>query len=162
VSTLFATWLVTGIGDAALRRRWRVLGSDGLVRETLRLCCTHPERVSVATRHQMETVAAHVYAEPAARAAYLEAVRSLLPLLGSMTRFGRLVEAVGVPTTVIHGADDRLVPLAAAEALAAHRSDWPLVVLPGVGHVPMLEAPELVAAEMLGWSASCSAVRAHG
>lgn len=62
---------------------------------------------------------------------------------------------------MIHGADDRLVPLAAAEAVTAHRPDWPLVVLPGVGHVPTLEDPGLVAAEMLGWSARALGVRAH-
>lgn len=103
-----------------------------------------------------------MHADPAACAAYLEAARSLLPLLGSVTRFGRLVDAVATPAMVIHGSDGRLVPVAAAEAVAARRPDWPLVTLPGVGHVPMLQDPASVANAMLGWAANSSVERAHG
>lgn len=55
---------------------------------------------------------------------------------------------VPVPTLVIHGSHDRLVnPAAAARAARTFRS-CRVVVLPRIGHVAMMERPDLVAAEM--------------
>lgn len=48
---------------------------------------------------------------------------------------------IGVPTLVVHGADDALSPLAHAHALADGIPDARLVVLPDVGHSPNVEAP---------------------
>jgi pimeloyl-ACP methyl ester carboxylesterase len=48
---------------------------------------------------------------------------------------------VDVPTLVIQGAADRLVPLASIEALVRDRPDWTVHVLAGIGHVPHVEAP---------------------
>ncbi|MFD5085868.1 alpha/beta fold hydrolase [Kitasatospora sp. NPDC058406] len=47
-----------------------------------------------------------------------------------------------VPTTVVAGAEDGLVPLAEAELMARARPDAELTVLPGVGHLSAIEAPE--------------------
>jgi pimeloyl-ACP methyl ester carboxylesterase len=53
----------------------------------------------------------------------------LLPLLG------------GLPTLVVAGEEDRLIPAAAARTMAEMIPGSRLVVLPGVGHLPPLEAP---------------------
>lgn len=60
----------------------------------------------------------------------------------------RLAE-VQAPTLVIHGALDPGVPPEHAEVLAAGIPGARLVVLPGAGHVVMVEQPDQVAAEML-------------
>ena len=54
-----------------------------------------------------------------------------------------------IPTLVIHGADDQMIPVAEAEAMAAALPEAELVVIPGAGHLPNLEQP----------GAFCDAVR---
>jgi pimeloyl-ACP methyl ester carboxylesterase len=53
---------------------------------------------------------------------------------------------------VIHGSLDRLIPVAAARELVRRRPDWTLEVLEGVGHVPMMEAPDLFMSALNAWS----------
>jgi pimeloyl-ACP methyl ester carboxylesterase len=60
---------------------------------------------------------------------------------------GRLWRAT-VPSLVVWGERDRLVPLAHAHAYAEGLPDARLVVLPDVGHYPYLEAPEVFACEV--------------
>ena len=49
---------------------------------------------------------------------------------------------IQVPTLVIHGADDQIVPLDEARAVAAAFREARLEVIPGAGHLPNLERPE--------------------
>jgi pimeloyl-ACP methyl ester carboxylesterase len=53
---------------------------------------------------------------------------------------------------VIHGSLDRLIPVAAARELVRRRPGWDLEILAGVGHVPMLEAPDLFMQTLRAWS----------
>lgn len=55
---------------------------------------------------------------------------------------GVAVELISVPALVIHGDEDRVVPVANGRLLAERMPAAELVVLAGRGHVPMLEAPE--------------------
>jgi pimeloyl-ACP methyl ester carboxylesterase len=54
--------------------------------------------------------------------------------------------AVAAPTLLVWGERDRLVPVAAGRVWEALLPRARLVVLPGVGHVPMVEAPEALVA----------------
>ena len=56
--------------------------------------------------------------------------------------FSQSLRAMTVPTLVIWGADDRIAPLRTGQALASAIPQARLVVLEGIGHAPMLEAPE--------------------
>lgn len=49
-----------------------------------------------------------------------------------------------VPVTILHGADDRVVPLEVSEAYVARHPSTALIVLPGAGHFPGIDprAPE--------------------
>lgn len=58
----------------------------------------------------------------------------------------------GVPTLVVHGAEDKLMPVALAEELA-DLTAGSLTVLPGVGHLPPIEAPEAFLAAVRPWLA---------
>jgi 3-oxoadipate enol-lactonase len=51
--------------------------------------------------------------------------------------------ALRVPTLVVAGGDDRLTPPALAEALAKAIPGAVLEVVPGAGHLPYLESPEI-------------------
>ena len=54
---------------------------------------------------------------------------------------------------VVHGELDRLIPLAAARDLVRRIPHWRLEVLDGVGHVPMLETPDLFMRVVGDWMA---------
>lgn len=55
---------------------------------------------------------------------------------------------ITVPTLVLHGDSDQRCPLSVGRELAAAIPGAELVVLPGVGHMCDLEAPDLVNAEL--------------
>jgi pimeloyl-ACP methyl ester carboxylesterase len=67
-------------------------------------------------------------------------------------RFWSRAAKVQAPTLVIHGSLDRLIPVAAAQELARRRPDWTLEILQGVGHVPMMETPDLFMSALNAWS----------
>ena len=80
-------------------------------------------------------------------------IKSGRALVGEYTRTGpftlwRDAARVTAPTLVIHGSHDRLVsPAMSGKAARAFRYGR-VVVLPRIGHVAMMERPDLVAAEM--------------
>lgn len=49
---------------------------------------------------------------------------------------------IDVPTLIIHGADDQLIPLAEAQAMHKAIADSQLVVISHAGHLPNLEQPD--------------------
>jgi pimeloyl-ACP methyl ester carboxylesterase len=142
VLLVMGLYSVPWAGEWYLRNRAQRLGPEGLVRETLRLCCVDPSRVPP------EVVAAHV--ELARRrqqldwapAAFIDAARSITRLLLRPARVVAAIERIRVPTLLVHGDQDRLVSLAAATATLRRRPDWGLEVFDGVGHTPQLEVPE--------------------
>ncbi len=83
-------------------------------------------------------------AEPEAAARMLEAhyERKVAPALPQ----------VSVPTLVIHGELDAIVPVAAAQSVAAAVPDAELVVLPGAGHVPTITRPQEVVDVIDRWA----------
>lgn len=58
------------------------------------------------------------------------------------------------PVLVLVGARDRLTPPRQSAALVAGRDDARLVVVPGIGHMVALEAPEVVAARLDAFAAT--------
>jgi pimeloyl-ACP methyl ester carboxylesterase len=137
--------LVTGY-----RRRW---APEVLVSRLLWLCCADSSRVSEPV------VAAHVETARL-RSSFADAdrdlsaaVRSILITASYVTgrHYRQAVRTVSCPVLLLHGAADRLVPVAAARAAARSCPAWTLEVLPGIGHVPQLEAPDDCARIIGGW-----------
>ncbi len=56
-----------------------------------------------------------------------------------------------IPVLVIHGAEDQMIPVAAAESMTAALPQAELVVIPGAGHLPNLEQPEIFNNAVLGF-----------
>lgn len=70
--------------------------------------------------------------------------RQMQAVIADGSRVARL-RAIAVPTLVIHGADDPLVPLAAGQSTAASIPGSQLVVIQGMGHnIPGALVPEFV------------------
>jgi pimeloyl-ACP methyl ester carboxylesterase len=151
VSLAFTAYMTPGVGEAFLRRRRRVLGAEGLVRETFQLCCVDPSRVP------QDVIDAHVAMVrerermPWADRAVLTAARSLVPLVLRRRRYMELLRRVRVPTLLVQGMEDRLVQVAAAVLVARSRPDWTFRPLRGIGHVPHLEAPQETVRAIWEW-----------
>jgi pimeloyl-ACP methyl ester carboxylesterase len=59
--------------------------------------------------------------------------------------------AITVPTLLIWGEEDPLVPLSSGQWFDEHIPDSVLIAYPAIGHIPMEEAPDRSAADMRAW-----------
>jgi pimeloyl-ACP methyl ester carboxylesterase len=148
----FAVVLPPIAGEAVLGwggRRW---GAERIVAGVLQACCADPSRVPDDLLRALVEQAAGRLTEPRSHRALAQASRSLIWALGrrGLLPTYRLVRA---PVLVVHGDRDRLVPVAFSLALG-RRLDWPVEVLAGVGHVPMMEVPDEFLSVTLDWLAS--------
>ena len=81
-------------------------------------------------------------ADPKTRTAFLRTLRSVVDYRGqAVSAFNKMHFTAGLPTLLIWGAQDRLIP--AAHGRDAHEAlpGSTLVTLEGVGHFPQVEAP---------------------
>jgi pimeloyl-ACP methyl ester carboxylesterase len=69
------------------------------------------------------------------------------------------VSQIQVPTLVIGGADDQATPPMRSERLAGAIPGAKLRVLPGLGHLSALEAPDIIAAEIGGFLSGIGAAK---
>ena len=134
---------VPGLAENLLDRRLRSVTPEQLVREVFNLVCADASRLSP------EVVEAHIQLtrerEPLGAQngrAFLQASRSL-GLRMADPRFWAHARQVKAPVLVVHGELDRLIPISAAREVVRRIPGWQLEVLDGVGHVPMLETPDL-------------------
>jgi pimeloyl-ACP methyl ester carboxylesterase len=124
---------------------------EDTVRTAMQLSCYNLDRIAP------EVVDAHVLLQIERREmawanrALVEAARSLMETNSLDERHYGAIRAVTAPTLLIHGEHDRLIPLAAALAVAGMRPDWDVKILDGVGHAPQLEDPSRVAREITRW-----------
>jgi pimeloyl-ACP methyl ester carboxylesterase len=142
---------IPGLARTLVDRRTRMLGPEQLVRRTLELVCADPDRVprDVVEAHIRLTREREHLGRQNARA-FVQATRSIGFRMAD-PRFWTRVAAVTAPTLVIHGSLDRLIPIRAARELKRRRPDWRLEVLDGVGHVPMMESPDLFMDALRAW-----------
>lgn len=62
-----------------------------------------------------------------------------------------LLPQITLPTLLLHGDADRIVPLASSQWLASQLAQGQLHTLPGAGHAPMITFPQAVAAAIEGF-----------
>ncbi|RBY96484.1 alpha/beta hydrolase [Blastococcus sp. TF02-8] len=142
--------LVPGVPTLAERRLAGVRPEDS-VRAMVQTCFGDPanvpaERIEQAVR-EMHERATQPWADRAL-------ARSMRGLITSYLRVGRAnawraARSLRMPCLVVWGSRDRLVDPGLAPRLAATLRDAGLLVLDGVGHVAMLEAPEPTARAVL-------------
>jgi pimeloyl-ACP methyl ester carboxylesterase len=143
--------LLPGVPSLAERRLAGVTPEQS-VRAMVTMCfgdpaAVPPERIEQAVQEMRER-AEQPWADRAL-------TRSMRGLIASYLRVGganawRTARSLRLPTLVIWGDRDKLVDPALAPRLAATVPDARLLLLEGVGHVAMLEAPEPPARAVLG------------
>jgi pimeloyl-ACP methyl ester carboxylesterase len=151
IAGLFASFMVPGLGRHMLAARWHRIGARGRVEEMLRVCCVNPSGINPDVIEALVEEAALVEATPGSVDAYLASVRSSIGYMSRRKRMYDLLGRVTAPTMLVHGREDRLIPLAYATAVTRRRRDWRLLVLPDAGHIPQLETPDLFAEKVSRW-----------
>lgn len=138
----FAVYRTPWVGERVVAARFRHLDPEKVVRWGFRVTASDPSAIPP------EVIRAHVdlvrerQHDATAAPAFLEAARSILWLGARPSLATRVIEAIEAPVLVIHGSRDRLVPLAYALSVLERRPTWDHAILPGLGHVPQLEAPD--------------------
>ena len=127
-------------GPRLVRYRMKQLGPAGTVDATLRIVCVHPSRVDATLRKNMIELTAYRSAGNDSARAYHDAILSLVRY--TTRRMPGDLRTLRAPTLIVHGRDDRLVPLSLARATSKRRKDFVLEIFDDCGHVPMIEQPE--------------------
>jgi pimeloyl-ACP methyl ester carboxylesterase len=143
--------LVPGVPSLAARRMGAVTPEES-VRAMVRMCFGEPSRVPPERLEQAVQEMRERAEQPWADRALVGSMRGLLTsyLKVGAANAWRAARSLSVPTLVIWGARDRVVDPALAPRLAAVVPDSRLLVIDGVGHVAMLEAPGTTARAVLG------------
>lgn len=141
VASLFALYSAGRVGEWFADMRSRRLGPERLVRETLRVAAADPSSIEPVLVEAMIEQARQRRKFDYATKAFLAAARSIFRAQVTPGRYRALVRSVTRPALVMHGARDRLVPVATAREAAAGHSNWNLTLFDDLGHIPQMEAP---------------------
>jgi pimeloyl-ACP methyl ester carboxylesterase len=143
--------LVRGIGEVAMRARFSRITAEQSVREALKLCSPHPDRIPKELVQQHIDEYGDRHGTQDSVRAFLQTGRSLFWHNARRRAFAARCRAVRAPVLVVQGEKDRLVPMSSIEAMLAIRRDWQLHVIPDVGHIPMMEVPDEFVRVVEGW-----------
>ncbi len=149
VAASFALYAIPMVGERYLRVRRLRQTPLARVRDLLRLCGVDPDALPAEVIDRSVTLMEERKDVEGMDKAFLAAARSLLRLLADPRRYRAAMAEVSAPVLMMQGDLDRLVPVTAARDVAARNPGWRYVELAGVGHVPQLQVPERVAAEVL-------------
>lgn len=145
------TLLGAPIRRAIRARRGRSLSVAGEVAAVLRLCIAQWDRLDedVFEAHVDLATAQKGFAE--LNDSFKIAGRTMIAALARRSVVRRRLAAIDVPVLLIQGDRDRLVHVSSARWAARMNPEWEYVEMAGVGHVPMLEAPDETASAVIDW-----------
>jgi len=132
-----------GVGEALYAGFMKLRSADWQVADGLRRNVADATRVSAETLRLMHEEAEQRRHDPGLRAPVLSAQRNLLWMLSARRAdVERVAASLRVPTLLVWGSEDVLVPLAVGEHWVGRIPGAELVVLEGAGHNPQIEIPD--------------------
>ena len=147
----FAPFVVPGVGSTALRAVWSRLDVDALLDEALGLTVVSVDRLSPAMLAVMRENLELGKRSPWRVESLAYAIESLVAALLGGRELTEGVHVLGRETLVVWGDADALVGRPVIDHLAGQRPDWDYAVMPGIGHVPMMEAPTAYVDVVRAW-----------
>ena len=153
VGSQFLLYALPGLGELYVRTVMARTPPQLAVQRVVELCFADPSRADPAMLTASIALATERYSHRtrATDQAFLAASRSLMRVVGLRRRYWEMMAWVRVPVLLIGGEADRLVPVAAMRQAAARNPHWETVILPGVGHTPQLEVPDVVTGTLRDW-----------
>ncbi len=155
-AAMFALYATPEIGRMMMMDQRSYRDPELVVAELFSLTCADVSRVPADIVALHVEVARERVAFPDADRDFAAAARSVVATAGygSGEAYRQGIRSITCPVLLLHGASDRLVPVAASRAAARANPAWSLAVLSGVGHVPQLEAPRDSARLITEWLGS--------
>jgi pimeloyl-ACP methyl ester carboxylesterase len=141
---------IPGVGEWVLARRYARVPTRQRVSEVLARCCFDAQRVPSEMLERLIELEETLTGQSDHAACQLAAARSIVRGLAWTPTYWRRMSAIDQPVLLLHGTHDRLVPIASARQAAKRLPHWTYVELE-TGHIPQMEAPQLVADEMVKW-----------
>lgn len=139
------------LGLAIARGSWGGPIPERYIESALSMIVADPQSISDDALQAHVELAKKRMRMPWLSRTFGEAGRSTVAALLSRRSYADMARAVEAPVMLIHGRRDRVVHVSAAKWLAKIRPDWRVELLNGVGHVPQLEVPDLVAELIADW-----------
>ena len=161
VAVVFGLYAVPAVGRSVVSRRRSSHSAEQQTLALLRLCCADSSRIpqDVVERHIALARERDEYSDVDTE--LIVAARSLMWVLARRKVHAAMLRRIAVPVLLLHGDQDRLVPVASARAAAAANPTWRFEVARGVGHVPQLEVPEWTLDQILDWLETDGAAAAY-
>jgi pimeloyl-ACP methyl ester carboxylesterase len=147
----FTIYCVPGAGRAFSRLRVRGFTPERMVDMSFRFLTVDPDSIDARTRAEHARMAELRQRDPESVDAFLQAARSLVAAAARKRSVARDLDGVSTPTLLMHGARDRAVPHAWAEAAVRGRPSWELHTFPDAGHLVMMEDPDGFVSTMWEW-----------
>ncbi|MEX2274851.1 MAG: alpha/beta hydrolase [Actinomycetota bacterium] len=142
VAGTFLAYRAPGTGPWMMRQRFGRLTTEELVRLGFRMTTNDPSRIPPDVV-QAQIDAARVHRDdPGAPQAFLQAARSIMQLYDRRKRFRALLDRITCPVLVVHGRDDRFVPVSVAARAWRDHPSWQMRIMTDCGHAPQLEWPD--------------------
>jgi pimeloyl-ACP methyl ester carboxylesterase len=149
----FAPFVVPGVGSTVLRTFWSRADIDLLMQEALALTVADADRLSPAMLGIMRENLQLGKRSPWRIESLAYAIESLVAALLGGRELTEGVHAMGADTLLVWGDADALVGRPVIDHVLGQRPDWVSAVLPGVGHMPMVEVPDRYVAVVEAWLA---------
>ena len=157
-ATKYLPLMVPFVGGQVIGVRARFRGPERVVDASLGLSLSDPVRLDPDLRRRLIELSAVRLRWPEAPVAYADAARTLfLHLARGLDADLAALAANRVPALVVHGALDRLVPLAAAQDVSRRHPHLTLEVLDDTGHAPQMETPQELVDATARWLATLPA-----
>ncbi|PRY40698.1 pimeloyl-ACP methyl ester carboxylesterase [Umezawaea tangerina] len=151
VMSTFFLYALPGVGERVLAKARSGQTPRQQVKQVMNLVCADsskvPEELVLASMSLVEQRAE----VPGLDGAFLAAAKSIVYVNARRGAYWRAMKNVKAPVFLMSGDRDRLVPVGSARATAARNPGWRFDVFEGIGHVPQIEVPEVVAERVLGW-----------
>lgn len=156
-NTVGSLWLVANSGVASaplseLRQRIADSGENGLIsatpeqyRSMLKIVMSKPPPLPDPLIEVMAAIA--TAARPLRE-------RQFADLVAEGAALEPIIAGLPIPTHIVWGAEDRVLHVGAVDILMGLLPQASKTVMPGIGHVPMIEAPHAVAEDYIAFRAS--------
>jgi pimeloyl-ACP methyl ester carboxylesterase len=148
-----AMYALPGVGERLRSVRRRRIGPLATLRETLQTGGVDEETLPLELIERSVRIVDRQSDVAGMDRAYLSASRSLAWVLVRPRSYHAAMSSITVPVLLIHGDRDKLIPVTAARATARRHPDWRYIELPGGGHSPQLQMPDIVAGHIRAWLA---------